>query len=128
MPHIPKRPPSLEHLSDERAARSLSKHFGNIVEAAKELAVDRRDLRRLIWHNPRILDAAHERMELFLDHTWGEAVCGLDSRRASVRQRAADRIFAHPRAIGSSVRWLFGGVRARAACSRSSRFQYFRRS
>ena len=58
-----RRPASLAHLSDEAAARALSKHFGNIVEAAKELGVDRKDLRRLTWSNPAILDAAHERME-----------------------------------------------------------------
>lgn len=56
MPFIPKRPASLAHISDEAAARALSKHFGNIVEAATELGVDRKDLRRLTWHNPRILE------------------------------------------------------------------------
>ena len=70
MPFIPKRPPSLAHLSDEAAARALSKHFGDVVEAAKELGVDRKDLRRLTWHNPRILDAAHERMSLLF------TICG----------------------------------------------------
>jgi hypothetical protein len=43
----------------------LARHFGDFVKAAKELGVDRKDLRRLTWHNPRILKAAHERMELF---------------------------------------------------------------
>jgi hypothetical protein len=62
MPFIPKRPAALAHLSDEAAARALSKHFGDVVEAAKELGMDRKDLRRLTWHNPKILDAAHERM------------------------------------------------------------------
>ena len=103
MPFIPKRPPSLAHLSDEAAARALSKHFGDIVEAAKELGVDRKDLRRLTWHNPRILDAAHERMSLFVHHMWGEAVSGLDSRVASVRQRAVDRMLSHPMAIRQSI-------------------------
>ena len=98
---IPKRPASLAHLTNEAAARALSRHFGDIVEAAKELGVDRKDLRRLTWHNPRILDAAHERMSLFVHHMWGEAVCGLDSRVASVRQRAVDRMFAHPMTLGN---------------------------
>ena len=66
MPFIPKRPPSLAHLTDEAAARALSKHFGDIVETAKDLSVDRKDLRRLTWSNPAILDAAHERMSLFI--------------------------------------------------------------
>ena len=43
----------------------LAKHFGDIVKAARELNVDRSDLRKLTWHNPRILNAAHERMDLF---------------------------------------------------------------
>jgi hypothetical protein len=77
----------------------LSKHFGDVVKTAKALGVDRRDLRKLIWHNPKILDAAADRQELFIEHMWSEAVRGLDSRSARVRQRAVDRLFAHPRAI-----------------------------
>ena len=90
-----RRPASLAHLSDEAAARALSKHFGDVVEAAKELGVDRKDLRRLTWSNPAILDAAHERMSLFVHHMWGEAVCGLNSKVASVRRRAVDRMLSH---------------------------------
>jgi hypothetical protein len=96
---FPERPSSLADLTDEQAARALSRRFGDVAAAAKDLNVDRTDLRRLTWSNPAILDAAHERMELFVDHMWGEAVDGLDSRSARVRMRAADRIFAHPRAI-----------------------------
>lgn len=95
-----KRPASLAHLSDEEAARALSRHFGNIVEGSRDLGVNRKDLRRLTWSNPAILDAAHERMELFAEHMWSEAVRGLDSRVARVRQRSVDRMFAHPRAFG----------------------------
>ena len=91
-----KRPPSLAHLSDEAAARVLSRHFGDIVEAAKDLGVDRKDLRRLTWSNPAILDAAHERMSLCAYHMLDEAMRGLDSRVASVRRRAVDRMLAHP--------------------------------
>jgi hypothetical protein len=94
-----KRPASLKPLSDEQAARALSKHFGNVVAAARDLQVDRKDLRRLVWSNPAILDASHDRMSLFVDQMWSEAVRGLDHRSARVRMRAADRIFAHPRAI-----------------------------
>jgi hypothetical protein len=95
-----RRPAALAHLSDEVSARALSNHFGDITAAARDLGVDRMALRRLTWSNPAILDAAHERMELFVDHMWGEAVRGLDSRRASVRRRAVDRMFAHPRMAG----------------------------
>jgi hypothetical protein len=65
MPFVPLRPPALAHLSDEAASIVLAKHFGDVVKAAKEFNVDRKDLRKLTWHNPRILNAAHERMELF---------------------------------------------------------------
>ena len=65
MPYVPKRPPALAHLSDEAASIVLARHFGDFVAAARDLGVDRKDLRRLTWHNPRILKAAHERMELF---------------------------------------------------------------
>ena len=61
MPHVPTRPPALEHLSDEAASIVLARHFGDIVKAACDLGVDRKALRRLTWHNPRILAAAHER-------------------------------------------------------------------
>ena len=98
-----RRPASLAHLSDEAAARALSKHFGNIVEAAKELGVDRKDLRRLTWSNPAILDAAHERMSLFIFVQRDEIISGLDSKVASVRRRAVDRMVANPALFGRSI-------------------------
>ena len=64
-------------LSDEAAARALSRHFGDIVKAAEDLGVDRKDLRRLIWSNPGILDAAHERMSLFAFVRRDEIISGL---------------------------------------------------
>jgi hypothetical protein len=65
MPFVPARPSALNHLSSAAASAALAKHFGDVVKAAKGLNVDRKDLRRLTWHNPNILNAAHERMELF---------------------------------------------------------------
>jgi hypothetical protein len=65
MPFVPARPSALNQLSSAVASAVLSKHFGDIVKAAKELNVDRKDLQQLVRHNPRILNAAHERMELF---------------------------------------------------------------
>jgi hypothetical protein len=40
VPHVPKRPPALAHLSDEAAAWALARYFGDFVRAAKELGVD----------------------------------------------------------------------------------------
>ena len=91
-----RRPASLAHLSDEAAARALSKHFGDFVKAAKELGVDRKALSRLSWSNPAILSAARERMDLFIFLQRDEIISGLNSRIASVRRRAVDRMLAHP--------------------------------
>jgi hypothetical protein len=98
---FPPRPSSLAHLSDDEAARSLSRHFGDIVAAARDLGVDRTDLRRLTWSNPMILDAAHDRVDLFLGQVWDEAARSLNHRSARVRERAVDRLCAHPRMLGS---------------------------
>ena len=103
MPFIPPRPPALAHLSDEAAARALSKHFGDVVKAAKELGVDRTDLRQLTWHNPAILASAHERMSLFIFVRRDEIIAGLYSRRGSDRRRAIDRMAANPGLFGDVV-------------------------
>ena len=100
MPFIPARPASLAHLTDEAVTRVLSKCFGDVVRAAKELGVDRKDLRKLTWHNPAILDASHERMSLFVFVRRDEIIAGLHSRRASERRRAVDRIAANPGLFG----------------------------
>lgn len=86
MPHVPKRPPALAHLSDEAAARALAKHFGDFVKAAKDLEVGRSDLRKLSWHNPRILNAAHERLAVFHDRVRAKAIEALHSGNGQ-RQR-----------------------------------------
>jgi hypothetical protein len=65
LPFVPKRPPVLAHLSSADASLVLARHFGDFAKAARELGVDRKDLQQLSRHNPRILNAAHERMELF---------------------------------------------------------------
>ncbi len=97
-----RRPASLAHVSDEQAARALSRRFGAIVEAARDLGVDRRHLRRLTWSNPAILDAAHERMSFFAFARRNEVMAGLMSSLSRVRRRAVDRMFANP--------WLFGDL------------------
>ena len=114
-----KRPPSLAHLSDEAAARALSRHFGDFVKAARDLNVKRTDLRKLTWHNPSILTAAHERMDLFISAMWSEALHGLDSKVWGVRARSADRLLAHPYAVkdpfASGLALLAPARRPRAA-------------
>jgi hypothetical protein len=86
MPFVPKRPLALAHLSSVAASAALAKHFGDVVKAARELGVDRKDLRRLTWHNPRVLKAAHERMWLFRVGVRSKIIRALHSESAS-RQR-----------------------------------------
>jgi hypothetical protein len=93
MPHVPQRPPALDHLSDEAASVVLAKHFGDVVKAAKELNVDRKDLRRLTWHNPRILKASHERMGLFRIGVRSKIIEAVWSRSAKRRRWGVDAMF-----------------------------------
>jgi hypothetical protein len=118
-----RRPASLAHLSDEAAARALSKHFGSIVEAAKDLGVDRKDLRRLTWSNPAILDAAHERIDLFVITMRSELVSQAMHGSSRVRQCAFDRMYRvaaipdHPIGkafVGLSLRLLARAPRGRS--------------
>ena len=90
MPHVPKRPPALAHLSDEAASVALQRHFGDFVAAAKDLGVKRTDLRKLSWHNPRILRATHERMELFHSGVKGKIIAAICSPSAKRRRWGYD--------------------------------------
>jgi hypothetical protein len=116
MPHVPKRPPTLAHLSDEAASIALMRHFGDVVKAARELGVDRKDLRKLTWHNPRILNAAHERIELFRIGVKSKILEAVYSRSAKRRRWGFDAMFDsfefrdHPFA---SARWIAPAERVR---------------
>jgi hypothetical protein len=118
MPHVPKRPPALAHVSDEAASIVLARHFGDFVKAAKELGVVRKALRRLTWHNPRILSAAHERMELFHIGVRFKILGAVYSRSAKRRRWGFDAMFDsnefrdHPLA---SARWAAPARREQAA-------------
>ena len=118
-----RRPPSLAHLSDEAAARALSRRYGDIIAAAKDLGVDRKDLRRLTWSNPAILAAAHERIDLFVITMRGELVSQVMHGSSRVRQCAIDRMYRvaaipdHP--IGKAFAGLSLGLLARAPRVRS---------
>ena len=118
-----RRPPSLAHLSDEAAARALSRRYGDIVAAAMDLGVDRKDLRRLTWHNPGILAAAHQRIDLFVITMRGELVSQAMHGSSRVRQCAFDRMYRlaaipdHP--VGKVFAGLSLGLLARAPRARS---------
>jgi hypothetical protein len=118
VPHVPWRPPALEYLSDEAASIVLARHFGDVVKAAKELNVDRKDLRRLTWHNPRILNASHERIGLFRLGVRSKIMAAIYSRSAARRRWGIDAMFDSYEFRDSpfaSARWAAPARRERAA-------------
>jgi hypothetical protein len=64
---VPKVPDSVAHLDPDVAVETLSRHAVNVSEAAAELGVGSADLRRLLWANPKLADAAVEIEERRLD-------------------------------------------------------------
>jgi hypothetical protein len=60
-------PDSVKHLNADVLVEVLSRHGVNISEAADELGVASADLRRLLWANPKLTDAAVEIEERRLD-------------------------------------------------------------
>ena len=96
LPYIPPRPPELDHLTDEAASAALASHYGNFTLAARELGVDAKLLRRLFWHNPRIMDTSKERTELFHSMVIDELVVQLNSRSYGKYLRAAAELADYP--------------------------------
>jgi len=64
---VPNVPDSVAHLDPDVVVELLSRHAVNVSEAASELGVASADLRRLLWANPRLTDAAVELEERRLD-------------------------------------------------------------
>ena len=93
MPFVPARPSLLNHLSDEVASLALDKHLGDFAAAAKELNINRSDLRKLTWHNPQILNAAHERMWLFRSGVRTKITAAIYSGSAKRRRWGFDAMF-----------------------------------
>jgi hypothetical protein len=60
-------PDSVKHLDADVVVEVLSRHGINVSEAASELGVGSADLRRLLWANPKLTDAAVEIEERRLD-------------------------------------------------------------
>jgi hypothetical protein len=56
----PKVPDSVQHLDQDIVIEVLSRHGVNVSDAASELGVASADLRRLLWANPKLTDAALE--------------------------------------------------------------------
>src|ERR1700733_10318337 len=60
-------PDSVAHLYPDVVVEVLSRHGVNVSDAADELGVASADLRRLLWANPKLADAAVEIEERRLD-------------------------------------------------------------
>jgi hypothetical protein len=77
-------PDSVKHLDPDVVVEVLSRHAVNVSDAADELGVASADLRRLLWANPKLTDAAVEIEERRLDlaeKNIYEALRSDDSRR-----------------------------------------------
>jgi hypothetical protein len=99
MPHKPKFPEACRHLDLGAVSRTLAKHRLDICGAAKELGVNRTDLRNLTHHNPKLLDEAKEAIELYAARCNGLMIDELHSPQGWRRRRAVEQILAshgHP--------------------------------
>jgi hypothetical protein len=80
----PKVPDTVAHLDPDVVVEVLSRYAINVSDAAGELGVASADLRRLLWANPKLTDAAVEIEERRLDlaeRNIYEALRSNDSRR-----------------------------------------------
>jgi hypothetical protein len=92
MPFVPKTPDSCRDLDLVHVSRVLAKHHAYFPSAARELGVSAPDLRRLTWAKPKLLDEAHEEMQLVLWRAQGELIEALWSDSPRRRMWASDRI------------------------------------
>jgi hypothetical protein len=100
MPFKPKFPEACRRLDLDLVRRTLARRRLDICAAAKELGVSPADLRRLTWHDPKLLDGAREAIDLYVAHCWGLMIEDLNSPNRRKRQRAVDQILASPLAAG----------------------------
>jgi hypothetical protein len=124
MPFIPKTPDSCGDLDLVHVSRMLAKHCGYFPAAARELSVSPADLRRLTWANPRLLDEAHEEMELVVLRARSELITAMYSGNSRRRMWAADWILsswmARDNPLAPAMR---SGTRARARARIVTSFQ-----
>jgi hypothetical protein len=82
-PH-PGVPATVASLDPDVVAQALARHSCNVTDAAADLGVPPSALRRLMWANPGLQDAAFEQVEARLDKAEAniaEALHSGDSRR-----------------------------------------------
>jgi hypothetical protein len=80
----PRVPATVSNLDLGKVIEVLARHSCNVSDAAADLGVPASDLRRLMWANPQMQDAAFESVEARLDKAEKnivEALSSEDSRR-----------------------------------------------
>jgi hypothetical protein len=103
MPFVPKMPEACRDLDHDLVRRTLTKHRLDICAAAKELGVERTALRRLTWHDPKLLDEAMEVCDLYVIKCNSRIIQGLYSPNRQRRERAVDQFFSSSMAYGSPM-------------------------
>ena len=92
MPPIPKPPASCANLDLAVVKRVLTKHFGDIPRAAKELGLSGPDLNRLTWAKPKLLEEAEDRRGEVIARAWGQLIEALYSDDSDRQMWASDKI------------------------------------
>jgi hypothetical protein len=92
MPFIPKAPASCAHLDLALVERTLAKHYGDILAAARELDVSAPDLRRLTWSKPKLLEEANLQCQSLVYCAIDEMIRAINSSDPKRRMWACDKI------------------------------------
>ena len=107
----PKVPASVADLDLADVVEALSLHACNVSDAAAELHVPSSDLRRLLWSNPQLQDAAFEVVEARIDLAEKNIVEALHSE--DLRFRMAASMFTLRNSIRAKRRgWITSSVAA----------------
>jgi hypothetical protein len=118
VPHKPKFPEACRHLDLAVVSRTLAKHRLDICAAAKELGVNRTDLRRLTWHDPKLLDEAKDVCALDYARYTSAMIQDLHSSKAWRRRRGVDDLLASPLAYGHPFAIMAPAPRPRVKSNR----------
>jgi hypothetical protein len=78
-------------------SQTLAKHRLDLCAAAKELGVSQPDLRRLTWHDPKLLDEAEDACFLHTALCMSAMIQDLQSSESWRRRRGVEQLLASPR-------------------------------
>jgi hypothetical protein len=106
MPFIPKFPEACRRLDLDLVRRTLEKHRLDICAAAKELGVNRTDLRRLTRHDPELLEEAKWACDLYVINCRSLMIEGLFSSNRRKQEWAVGQILSSSMAYGHPVATL----------------------